>query len=203
MTRYQTRLEDSMYVIAEGTRISMRRLMRSGFKNYIGRMSNWTGRYALSEKYMPFYPGYLLGRLWLLHKYTGEDEFKDLAMRILEPIIPDLCDRPLTSQASGLDHYYGLCWAADITGDAQLQKAALRALDRMIDQLWSEKAQIFVISRGRTSVNVDATACLFGFPWAVKHDRGLSRISAPPPKPRRTSATSRPRPRPPIGGSPT
>ncbi len=56
-----------MEVIAEGTALTMRTLLKDGRKGHLGLMNPWTGRYSLSEEYRSMDVGYLLGRLWLLH----------------------------------------------------------------------------------------------------------------------------------------
>ncbi len=170
MTAYRSCLKESMEIIAEGTSMAMRRLLPEGAKGYLGRMNAWTGRYTLVDQYVPFFPGYLLGRLWLLHLYTGKEEYKAWALRVLTPMIQDLAERPVPSQASGLDLYYGLCWAADITGSEELKTHATKATDNMFQGLWSDRAGVFLMGPGRSSVNIDAAACLFAVPWAARYD---------------------------------
>ncbi len=173
MSTYQSTMKEAMEIIADGTSLAMRRLLPEGTRGYVGAMNNWTGRYTLSDHYVAYHPGYLMGRLWLLHHHTHDEQFKKWALRVLDPMVQDLTDRPFSSQAVGLDIYYGLCWAAEMTGSTKLKDAVMRASDLVIKGLWSDKAQLFFIGRVRLAaniVNIDAAACFFHFPWAARYE---------------------------------
>lgn len=170
MSTYQSSMKEAMGIIVDGTSLSMKHLLPEGAVGYVGAMNNWTGRYSLTDHFVGYYPGYLMGRLWLLHHYTGQEQFKKWALRVLEPMVKDLTANPYTSQAVGLDVYYGLCWAAESTGSSKLKDAVLKATDLVIQGLWSDKAGLFAISKVRMSVNIDAAACFFHFPWAARYE---------------------------------
>ena len=71
------------------------------YDGYVGRSSSWTGRFTRSDRYASHDVGWLLGRLWICFLHSGDQEFRDLALRILKPIKMDLTERPIRSLESG------------------------------------------------------------------------------------------------------
>ncbi|MEE9261177.1 MAG: hypothetical protein V3U95_01190 [Dehalococcoidia bacterium] len=163
---------DAMEVIAEGTALTMRTLLKDGRKGHVGLMNPWTGRYSLTEQYQSMDVGYLLGRLWLLHLYTQRSEFRDWAMTLLEPLVPALTDGELTGRTAGVDIYYGLCWGADITGSEDLRNSAIKATDNLIAGLWQPQAGdgLFYSGASRNHTNIDSLLALLPLPWCAKYD---------------------------------
>jgi unsaturated chondroitin disaccharide hydrolase len=159
---------DGMELIAEGTALAMERLFRSrGSRPYLGRLDNWTGHYDWSDTLVTHDPGFLLGRLFLLWRYTGDDAFLRWALSILEPMVEPLTTGALPNAMAGSEIYYGLCWAADATGEAAWRSAALAAADNLVRTSWDDDLQQFRIVRSRRSQAVDTAAFFFCLPWAA------------------------------------
>jgi unsaturated chondroitin disaccharide hydrolase len=130
--------EEVMGLAADGTLSHLRRLLK-GHDGYVGHMSHWTGRYARSDRYVPRDAGWLLARLWGLFVHTQDQEFRDIALRILRPMIPDLTEKPLMALTSGCDVFFGLCLGAEATGSAELHDMAVKASKNLVASLWSER----------------------------------------------------------------
>lgn len=169
MLSYEDLLRETMDVIADGTRVAMKHLFKNGDGKYVSRMDNWTGRYRLKDGYEGMDPGYLAGRLWLLYLHTSDEDFKKWALQTVEPMIPDLTKRRFTARASGVDIYYGLCWAADITSSEALRQKGLEAVDNFIASIWQPEAKAFYSKPGGRHVNIDAVLSLFAMPWAARY----------------------------------
>jgi unsaturated chondroitin disaccharide hydrolase len=134
----QEALEDAMGLIVDGTRSYVSRLMKD-YDGYIGHISHWTGRYARSDHYAMHDVGWLLGRLWVCFVHTGDQEFRDLALRILKPMLPNLTEQPIGSMGSGCEMFFGLCLGAEITGSPELHDLAVKASRNYVKSLWSER----------------------------------------------------------------
>jgi unsaturated chondroitin disaccharide hydrolase len=170
MTDLQETLTQSMERIVNGTALAMRAFLHGGPRGHVGLMNTWTGRYAWSATYVPMDVGYLLGRLWLLHRYSGRIEFREWALTLIEPMIPELTGKPLTQRAAGVDIYYGLCWGAEITGSEALRAAAFQATDRLIEGLWNDQAGLFYTTGDGRSTNIDSLLALLSLPWCARRD---------------------------------
>lgn len=130
--------DEVMGLVADGTLSHLRRLLKD-YDGYVGRMSHWTGRYQRSDQHVPHEVGWLLGRLWVLFSHTQDQEFHDLALRILKPMIPDLTEKPITNLSAGCEIFFGLCLGAEITGSPALHDAAVKASKNVVSSLWSER----------------------------------------------------------------
>lgn len=170
MVDSNTTLRDSMEMVAEGTALTMRLLLKGGSRGHLGLMNPWTGRYAFDQEYQPMDVGYLIGRLWLLHLHTGRSEFKGWALALLERLLPALTGKPLTYRPSGVDIYYGVCWGADITGSEELRRAAITATDNLIAGLWQPEAGLFCTRAGGRSTNIDSPLALLSLPWCSRYE---------------------------------
>jgi unsaturated chondroitin disaccharide hydrolase len=131
--------EEAIGLAADGTLAHLRRLMPKDYAGYIGGVNKWTGRYERSDRYVLNQIGWLLGRLWVLFAYTGDEEFRHFAERILRPMLPDLVEKPIQSLGSGIALYFGLCLGAEVTGAEALHDCARRANQNLVASLWSEK----------------------------------------------------------------
>jgi unsaturated chondroitin disaccharide hydrolase len=136
-----------MDTIIDGTRSHVRRLMKD-YSGYVSHLNNWTGRYSRSDHYAPHDTGFLLGRLWVCFVHTGDEEFRDLALRILRPVIVDLTERPIQSLVSGSEIFFGLCMGAEIVGSLELRDLAVRASQNLVANLWSERLGRFLPWQG-------------------------------------------------------
>jgi unsaturated chondroitin disaccharide hydrolase len=169
MSDYTAIVQDGMDILTDGTRLAMNHLCKDGATGKLQRMNFWNGRYRFGEAYQPHDVGLLLGRLWLLHLYTGDDAFKRWALDILNPIKPDLVERPVTLHASGYEIYYGLVWAAEILQSDDLARHAITATNSMINALWSDKAKIFYVAADRQETNIDDIGLMLSIHWGMKH----------------------------------
>lgn len=139
--------EEAMALIVHGTRHHVSRLMND-YDGYVSNFNNWTGRYSRAEAYAPHDTGFLLGRLWVCFIHSGDEEFRDLALKILRPVIPHLVDEPILQLVSGSEVYFGLCMGAEFTGSEELHDLALRASRNLAANLWSEQSQRILPWRG-------------------------------------------------------
>lgn len=169
MEDYRATLAEAMEIITNGTRTAVRRLLKNGVQGKLSWVNEWTGRQTWQEQYANADVGYLIGRLWLLHLHNQDDEFKEWALTLIDTIEDDLVNRYQQSHVSGVDAYYGPCWGADITGDQRLKEMGLKAAQNQIDSLWSDKVELFYLTRGRYVINIDCVAFLLDQPWAAKY----------------------------------
>lgn len=144
MTLDPTLLRESMELMADGTRASMRRLLADGYDGHISSMDRWTGRYKRSPQYVGHDVGWLLARIWTLYAHTQDEEFRDFALQILRPIIPKLTEEPVRGLGSGVDTYYGLCLGAELTGSDELRSTAVAASKNIVKSLWDEESSRFI-----------------------------------------------------------
>jgi unsaturated chondroitin disaccharide hydrolase len=161
--------EDCFGLIADGTLAYVRRLVPPDFEGYIGHMNSWTGRYARSERYVPSHVSHLLGRLWLLFAHTQNEEFSDLALRIVRPMLKHLADEPITHLSSGADIYLGLCLGAEVTDSDFLRERAVTASSNFVSSLWDESRGRFIPARGFTPeiVPVEWGGTLYHLAWCA------------------------------------
>ena len=80
----------------------------------------------------------------MLFVHTGGEEFRDLAMRVLRPMIPDLTERPINNLPAGNEIFNGLCLGAEITGSAELHDLAVKASKNLVATMWSDKQGRFL-----------------------------------------------------------
>jgi unsaturated chondroitin disaccharide hydrolase len=144
---------EAMEMIVDGTRYLVSRLMKD-YDGYVSHFNNWTGRYSRSDSYAPHDTGFLLGRLWVCFVHSGDEEFRDLALRILKPVIPHLVDEPIVSLVSGSEIYFGLCMGAEFTGSDELRDLAMRASRNLVTNLWSDHSQRILPWRGYDEAEV-------------------------------------------------
>jgi unsaturated chondroitin disaccharide hydrolase len=170
MPDYRATLEETMEILTNGTRVMMRRLFKNGVQGKLSRVHEWNGRQDWQETYDPADTGYLIGRLWLLYRHNHHDqEFRNWALQLIDTMEEDLVNRPHRSHVSGVDIYYGPCWGADHTGDERLKNMALKAAQNQIDSIWSDKQELFYLTRGQHVINIDCTAFLLDQPWAARY----------------------------------
>jgi unsaturated chondroitin disaccharide hydrolase len=168
--------DDAMGLIADGTLAYVRRLVPPDFDGYIGHMNPWTGRYSRADRYHPNHVAHLLGRLWLLHAYTQDEEFRDIAMRIVGPMLGHLTEEPITHLSSGSDIYLGLCLGAEATGSEYLREQAVRASSNVVSSLWDDSRAGFIPARGFTPniVPVEWGGTLYHLAWCATDKPELS-----------------------------
>jgi len=130
--------EEALGLIGDGTLSHLRRLLKD-HDGYVGHMNHWTGRYGRSDTYQVHDVGWLLGRLWVLFAHTQDQEFHDLALRIIAPMVPDLTEKPIMGLPSGCEIFFGLCLGADMTGSDELRGHAIAASRNLVANLWCEE----------------------------------------------------------------
>jgi unsaturated chondroitin disaccharide hydrolase len=158
--------EEVIGLAADGTLAHVRRLLKD-HDGYIGRVNHWSGRYARADRYTPHEVGWLLGRIWALFAHTRDEEFRDLALKIIRPMVPDLTEKPLTDLTSGCEIYFGLCLGAELTGSAELHDLAVKASRNLVSCLWSEKLGRFRpwLTLPENEVALEWGAFLYHLPW--------------------------------------
>ena len=175
MATYRETLSEAMDILAEGTRLRMRRLFRGDPPGFVGKLNNLNGWYSLTDTYGDGGgdSGFLLGRLWLLHLHTSEDQFKDWALRVITPCVEDLTERTIQTMWPGLDIYNGMCWTSTILKSDEWKDLAVKATRNLINSLWSERAQIFMSGPTASHINIDAPLRFQHIPWCAKEDPEL------------------------------
>jgi unsaturated chondroitin disaccharide hydrolase len=169
MADYKATLAEAMEIIINGTRVFVRRIFKNGVQGKLSRVNEWNGRQTWQAEYCNADVGYLMGRLWLLYLHTQENAFKEWALQLIDTIAEDLVHQYQQSHVSGVDAYYGPCWGADITGDQRLKEMALQAAQKQIESIWSDKVELFYLTRGQHVINIDCVAFLLDQPWAAKY----------------------------------
>jgi unsaturated chondroitin disaccharide hydrolase len=171
MADYKAILHESMEILTDGTRLAMHHLCKHGKPGKLQRINNWNGRYRFGPEYQSRDIGYLLGRLWLLYLYNRDEQCKQWALDILNPIVEDLVQQPVHDHDSGPEIYYGLVWAAELLPSESMAQHALTATDSMIASLWSTKAKIFYVHKERRETNIDGIGLMLSLHWGIKHKK--------------------------------
>ena len=97
MSNYLNTLQEAVDILSNGTHAWMERLFSKGptaeLKN-LSSMNVWNGWMTWQADYRPADTGYLTGRLWLLYILTGEDDFKNWAIQLINGMSSDLIRYP-------------------------------------------------------------------------------------------------------------
>ena len=111
--------------------------------------------------------GFLCGKLWHLHRATGDDRYAEAALGYCRRIGPVLAEQPAVWSATGTDIYYGLCLGAEVTGEAQLRDWALAAA-RNLEHVFRYRAQAFIQILSADRIVIDTGLNLPPFFWAAR-----------------------------------
>ena len=168
-----------MRAIARGADTVLYELYRNGDGEY-PEFNFMTGGYKVTDTYKTDglqgwqWIGFLVGKLWLLYRYTGEARYRDGALRIARKIGLILAQRPANYAKEGNDTYYALCVGHEATGDAGLKDVALAATANL-EPLFHPKVGIYFMAVRRDVTNIDTALNFLSCFWAERFIPGSAR----------------------------
>lgn len=164
--------------LIRGADATISRLEFAGWSGYPS-FNYMNGAYDLRDAYVIDREGYfqwigfLIGRLWLIFRLTGDTKYSDAAHRLCTMISPHLINRVHVNADVGFDVYYALCLGALATKSAELRDQAINA-SRGLLNLFLPEPGVFCQMLPFYATVIDTGAMLLPLMWAKDQDRSLA-----------------------------